>query len=50
MLDILVALVEEVALFPKNALDILLNQFKKKRQVYFSFFLISSLNLLLLYS
>ena len=38
MLDILVALVEEVATFPKTALDILLNQFKKKRQVYFSFF------------
>jgi sister-chromatid-cohesion protein PDS5 len=34
MLDILVALVEEVATFPRNALDILLSQFKKKRQVF----------------
>lgn len=33
MLDILVALVEEIVTFPKNALDILLGQFKKKRQV-----------------
>lgn len=34
MLDILVALVEEVGTFPKNALDILLSQFRKKRQVF----------------
>ena len=33
MLDILVALVEEVVAFPKAALDILLGQFHCKRQV-----------------
>lgn len=36
MLDILVALVEEVATFPRNALDIVLNQFRKNARFLYS--------------